>query len=45
MKQSLDLGKQAMAKMLDRVMIALHICERRIALNSDEIFSAKDLSD
>ena len=43
LKTAVDFNKATLAKNLDKVMIALSICERRIALNSDEIFTNKDL--
>jgi hypothetical protein len=43
LKTAVDFNKATLAKNLDKVMIALSICERRIALNSDEIFTSKEL--
>jgi hypothetical protein len=43
LKTAVDFNKATLAKNLDKVMIALSICERRIALNSDDIFTSKEL--
>ncbi len=43
LKTAVDFNKAMIAKNLDKIMIALSICERRIALNSDEIFTSKEL--
>jgi hypothetical protein len=43
LKQALDFNKPTLAKNLDKIMIALSISERRIAVNSEEIFTSKDL--
>ncbi len=43
LKTAVDFNKALIAKNLDKIMIALSICERRIALNSDEIFTSKEL--
>ena len=43
LKSALDFNKATLAKNLDKVMIALSICERRIAINSSEVFTSKEL--
>ena len=39
LKTAVELTKKQIGQVLDKVMIALSICERRISLNTPEIFT------
>ena len=43
LKTAVELTKKQIGQVLDKVMIALSICERRISLNTPEIFTNSSL--
>lgn len=43
LKWALEQPKSALGKSLDKIMVALSICQRRVQVNLPDIFSNKDL--